>query len=44
MEWVGRWKPRCRFDCEYLKQSEDRRVQVVRFGFAGEMEMTKCTT
>lgn len=35
LEWPGKWKPRCRFDRVYLKQSEDRRVKVVRFGLVG---------
>ena len=35
LEWPGKWKPRCRFDRVYLRQSEDRSVKPVRFGLVG---------
>ena len=35
LEWPGKWKPRCRFDRVYVRQSEARSVRTVKFGLVG---------
>jgi len=42
LEWPGKWKPRCRFDRVYLRQSVDKMVKVVKFGLVGLEKVEGC--
>jgi len=35
LEWPGKWKPRCRFDRVYVRQSEASSARAVKFGLVG---------
>merc|ERR1719186_2475077 len=35
LEWPGKWKPRCRFDRVYIRQSEASSARAVKFGLVG---------
>jgi len=35
LEWAGKWKPRCRFDRVYIRESESSNMRAEQFGLLG---------